>query len=136
LHLAGKIFRIGHLGYVTEDDIKEVLNKLKVVLPQAGFEVKNKMKVLVADPIAQEGNRFTEQVCPGRCENKAKPEDNNPHNRSLGRINRAQPDSGYGRYYCCRKKPANYRTRRCRSRQYSILTPPASTVLSLSTPLP
>jgi aspartate aminotransferase-like enzyme len=40
LHLAGKIFRIGHLGYVTEDDIKEVLNKLKVVLPQAGFEVK------------------------------------------------------------------------------------------------
>ncbi len=40
LQLAGKIFRIGHLGYVTEDDIKEVLNKLKVVLPQAGFEVK------------------------------------------------------------------------------------------------
>jgi aspartate aminotransferase-like enzyme len=40
LHLAGKIFRIGHLGFVTEDDIKEVLNKLKVVLPQAGFEVK------------------------------------------------------------------------------------------------
>lgn len=40
LHLAGKIFRIGHLGYVTEDDIKEVLNELRVVLPQAGFEVK------------------------------------------------------------------------------------------------
>ena len=40
LHLAGKIFRIGHLGYVTEDDIKDVLNKLKEVLPQAGFEVK------------------------------------------------------------------------------------------------
>jgi aspartate aminotransferase-like enzyme len=35
--LDGKIFRIGHLGWVTEDDIKEVISKLKVVLPQAGF---------------------------------------------------------------------------------------------------
>jgi len=35
--LAGKIFRIGHLGWVTEDDIKTVLSALKVVLPQAGF---------------------------------------------------------------------------------------------------
>ena len=35
--LDGKIFRIGHLGWVTEDDIKSVLSALKVVLPQAGF---------------------------------------------------------------------------------------------------
>jgi aspartate aminotransferase-like enzyme len=35
--LDGKIFRIGHLGWVTEDDIKVVISKLKVVLPQAGF---------------------------------------------------------------------------------------------------
>jgi aspartate aminotransferase-like enzyme len=35
--LDGKIFRIGHLGWVSEDDIKEVLSKIKVVLPQAGF---------------------------------------------------------------------------------------------------
>jgi len=35
--LDSKIFRIGHLGWVTEDDIKAVLSALKVVLPQAGF---------------------------------------------------------------------------------------------------
>ena len=35
--LDGKIFRIGHLGWVTEDDIKEVISTLKIVLPQAGF---------------------------------------------------------------------------------------------------
>ncbi|MFC1897843.1 alanine--glyoxylate aminotransferase family protein, partial [Chloroflexota bacterium] len=35
--LEGKIFRIGHLGWVTEDDIKTVLAALKVVLPQSGF---------------------------------------------------------------------------------------------------
>lgn len=35
--LAGKIFRIGHLGWVTEDDIKEVLEILAKVLPQAGL---------------------------------------------------------------------------------------------------
>ena len=35
--LDGKIFRIGHLGWVTENDIKEVITKIKVVLPQAGF---------------------------------------------------------------------------------------------------
>ena len=35
--LDGKIFRIGHLGWVTEDDIKAVLSALEVVLPQAGF---------------------------------------------------------------------------------------------------
>ncbi len=35
--LDGKIFRIGHLGWVTEDDIKAVISALEVVLPQAGF---------------------------------------------------------------------------------------------------
>ncbi|HEX74874.1 MAG TPA: alanine--glyoxylate aminotransferase family protein [Dehalococcoidia bacterium] len=35
--LAGKIFRIGHLGWVTENDIETVISALKVVLPQAGF---------------------------------------------------------------------------------------------------
>lgn len=37
--LDGKIFRIGHLGWVTEDDIKVVISALKVALPQAGFKV-------------------------------------------------------------------------------------------------
>ena len=35
--LDGKIFRIGHLGWVTENDIKAVISALKKVLPQAGF---------------------------------------------------------------------------------------------------
>ncbi len=35
--LDGKIFRIGHLGLVSEEDIKAVMSALKVVLPQAGF---------------------------------------------------------------------------------------------------
>jgi aspartate aminotransferase-like enzyme len=35
--LEGKIFRIGHLGWVTEDDINTVISALKVVLTQAGF---------------------------------------------------------------------------------------------------
>ena len=35
--LDGKIFRIGHLGWVTEDDIEPVISALKVALPQAGF---------------------------------------------------------------------------------------------------
>ncbi len=35
--LDGKIFRIGHLGWVTEDDVKAVISALKMVLPQAGF---------------------------------------------------------------------------------------------------
>lgn len=33
--LSGKIFRIGHLGWVTEDDIKQVLQALGKALPQA-----------------------------------------------------------------------------------------------------
>ncbi len=35
--LNGKIFRIGHLGWVTEEDIERVLEALAIVLPQAGF---------------------------------------------------------------------------------------------------
>jgi len=35
--LDGQIFRIGHLGWVTENDIETVMSALKVVLPQAGF---------------------------------------------------------------------------------------------------
>ncbi|MDD5081927.1 MAG: alanine--glyoxylate aminotransferase family protein [Dehalococcoidales bacterium] len=35
--LDGKIFRIGHLGWVNEADIAAVIAALKVVLPQAGF---------------------------------------------------------------------------------------------------
>ena len=35
--LRGKIFRIGHLGYVTEDDIDEVMETLRITLPRAGF---------------------------------------------------------------------------------------------------
>jgi len=35
--LTGKIFRIGHLGLVQEDDIRDLMSALKLVLPQAGF---------------------------------------------------------------------------------------------------
>ncbi len=35
--LKGKIFRIGHLGYVSEEDIDEVMGALKSALPRAGF---------------------------------------------------------------------------------------------------
>ena len=35
--LDGKIFRIGHLGWVTEKDIEAVISALKVVLPQASL---------------------------------------------------------------------------------------------------
>jgi len=34
--LDGKIFRIGHLGWVNEKDIEAVISALKVALPQAG----------------------------------------------------------------------------------------------------
>jgi aspartate aminotransferase-like enzyme len=33
--LDGKIFRIGHLGWVTEDDIKAVLDALAKALPRS-----------------------------------------------------------------------------------------------------
>jgi aspartate aminotransferase-like enzyme len=35
--LDGKIFRIGHLGWVTDADIKEVLSAIEKALPKAGF---------------------------------------------------------------------------------------------------
>jgi aspartate aminotransferase-like enzyme len=35
--LDGKIFRIGHLGWVTVEEINQVIAALKVVLPKAGF---------------------------------------------------------------------------------------------------
>ena len=35
--LDGKIFRIGHLGWVTEEDIKTVISELRMALPSAGF---------------------------------------------------------------------------------------------------
>jgi aspartate aminotransferase-like enzyme len=35
--LDGQIFRIGHLGWVTEEDINRVLKALIIALPQAGF---------------------------------------------------------------------------------------------------
>lgn len=40
--LEGKIFRIGHLGWVTEADMKEVLQALRAALPRAGCEVPEK----------------------------------------------------------------------------------------------
>jgi aspartate aminotransferase-like enzyme len=38
--LTGKVFRIGHLGHVTPEDIEEVLQALKVVLPKVGFRAR------------------------------------------------------------------------------------------------
>ena len=38
--LSGKIFRIGHLGHVTEADIEEVLAALKVVLPKVALRAR------------------------------------------------------------------------------------------------
>lgn len=35
--LDGRMFRIGHLGWVTEDDIAAVMTALKTALPKAGF---------------------------------------------------------------------------------------------------
>mgnify|MGYP001608056513 CR=1 FL=1 len=37
--LAGKIFRIGHLGLVSEDDIRQALDALSEVLPRVGFNI-------------------------------------------------------------------------------------------------
>jgi aspartate aminotransferase-like enzyme len=36
--LAGKCFRIGHMGYVTEKDIDELLNALTLALPRLGYK--------------------------------------------------------------------------------------------------
>jgi aspartate aminotransferase-like enzyme len=36
--LSGKIFRIGHMGRCTAEDIQDVLDALERVLPQVGFK--------------------------------------------------------------------------------------------------
>ena len=36
--LSGKIFRIGHLGPTTQEEIQDVLDSLRTVLPQVGFK--------------------------------------------------------------------------------------------------
>ena len=36
--LSGRIFRIGHMGHCTEEEIREVFDALAVVLPQVGFQ--------------------------------------------------------------------------------------------------
>ena len=38
--LSGQVFRIGHLGHVSREDIQEVLDALKTVLPKLGFSVR------------------------------------------------------------------------------------------------
>jgi len=38
-HLATKIFRVGHLGWVTEEDAREVVDAVKEALPKVGFKV-------------------------------------------------------------------------------------------------
>ena len=35
--LSNSIFRIGHLGHVSTEDIDEVMDALEVVLPEVGF---------------------------------------------------------------------------------------------------
>jgi aspartate aminotransferase-like enzyme len=37
--LEGKIFRIGHLGWVNENDIKECMDALRYVLPKMGYKI-------------------------------------------------------------------------------------------------
>lgn len=37
--LSGKIFRVGHMGYITDEDIADVMDSLKVVLPEVGFPI-------------------------------------------------------------------------------------------------
>ena len=36
--LAGRVFRIGHMGYVSKDDIDDVFHALRDLLPKLGFE--------------------------------------------------------------------------------------------------
>jgi aspartate aminotransferase-like enzyme len=36
--LQGRVFRIGHMGRVTEEDIQEVLDALETALPRVGFK--------------------------------------------------------------------------------------------------
>ena len=37
--LSGKIFRVGHMGYITDEDVAEVMSGLKIVLPEVGFTI-------------------------------------------------------------------------------------------------
>ena len=37
--LSNAIFRIGHMGYITEDDVADVMDSLADVLPRVGFPV-------------------------------------------------------------------------------------------------
>ena len=37
--LSNSIFRIGHMGYITEEDVDDVMESLAAVLPQVGFPV-------------------------------------------------------------------------------------------------
>ena len=37
-NLAGKIFRIGHMGLTSHEDIQNAVDALKVVLPSTGFK--------------------------------------------------------------------------------------------------
>jgi aspartate aminotransferase-like enzyme len=37
--LSGKIFRIGHLGWVTEEDIRDTLDSLAQALPRVGYQL-------------------------------------------------------------------------------------------------
>jgi len=40
--LAGKIFRIGHLGFVTDSEIDDVIRELSHALPKAGYKIPHK----------------------------------------------------------------------------------------------
>ena len=37
--LSGKIFRVGHMGHITDEDVADVMESLAAVLPKAGFPV-------------------------------------------------------------------------------------------------
>jgi aspartate aminotransferase-like enzyme len=37
--LSGKIFRIGHMGHITDEDVADVMDSLKAVLPEVGFPI-------------------------------------------------------------------------------------------------
>ena len=37
-HMKGKIFRVGHLGYFTQNDLEEAMNAVERRLREAGFE--------------------------------------------------------------------------------------------------
>lgn len=54
--LAGKVFRIGHMGYVDDIDLIGVLGALEIVLHKLGMkEIKLGASIAAASPILQEG---------------------------------------------------------------------------------